>query len=146
MTHLEILKRISNLEEKAYLFGLDIIENSEYQKLTELKDLPIINSKFYCQNFKLRRSIAGYFVDNSSLLHQNLIHYVTLLEEINDKGLVDKVHVIEKKSRPNTEISLEQIEECSDDDTVVYSSMEELKEALSFYLLELEDDGIFRVL
>lgn len=140
MTHLEILKRISNLEEKAYLFGLDIIENSEYQKLTELKDLPIINSKFYCQDFKLRRSIAGYFVD------KNLIHYVTLLEEINDKGLVDKVHVIEKKSCPNTEISLEQIEECSDDDTVVYSSMEELKEALSFYLLELEDDGIFRVL
>lgn len=140
MTHLEILKRISNLEEEAKFLGLDVSENREYKKLNELKDLPIVNSKFYCQDFKLRRSIAGYFVD------KNLIHYVTLLEEINDEGLVDKVHVIEKKSRQNTEISLEQIEECSNDDTVVYSSMEELDEAISFYLLELEDDGIFKVL
>ena len=140
MTHLEILKRISNLEEKCYLFGLDATENSEYQKLTELKDLPIVNSKFYCQDFKLRRSIAGYFVD------KDLIHYVTLLEELNDEGLVDKLHVIEKRNRPNTEISLEQIEECSNDDTAVYSSYEELREAISYYLLELEDNGIFRVL
>jgi hypothetical protein len=139
MTHLEILKRISDLEEEANSLGLDVTENKEYKKFTELKGLSNVNSKFYCQDFKLRRSIAGYFVD------KNLIHYVTLLEEINE-GLVDKVHVIEKKSRPNTEISLEQMEECSDDDTVVYSSMEELDEAISYYLLELEEDGIFRVL
>ena len=131
MTHLETLKRISNLEQEAYFLGLDLSENKEYKKLVELKSLS--------QDFKLRRSIAGYFVD------KNLIHYVTLLEEIND-GLVNKVHVIEKKSRQNTEFSLEQIEQCSNDDTDVYSSMEELDEELSFYLLELEDDGIFKVL
>lgn len=140
MTHLETLKRISNLEQEAYFLGLDLSENKEYKKLTELKDLPIVNSKFYSQDFKLRRSIGGYFVD------KNLIHYVTLLEELNREGLVDKVHWIEKKSRPNTEISLEQIEECSDHNTTVYSSMEELDRELSFYLLELEDDGIFKVL
>jgi len=131
MTHLETLKRISNLEQEAYFLGLDLSENKEYKKLVELRSLS--------QDFKLRRSIAGYFVD------KNLIHYVTLLEEIND-GLVNKVHVIEKKSRQNTEFSLEQIEQCSNDDTDVYSSMEELDEELSFYLLELEDDGIFKVL
>lgn len=131
MTHLEILKRISNLGEEANFLGLDVTENKEYKKLTELRTLS--------QDFKLRRSIAGYYVD------KNLIHYVTLLEEIND-GLVDKVHVIEKKSRPNTFTSLEQMERCSNDNTDVYSSMEELDEAISFYLLELEEDGIFRVL
>ena len=132
MTHLETLKRISNLEQEAYFLGLDLSENKEYKKLVELRSLS--------QDFNLRRSIAGYFVD------KNLIHYVTLLEEINDEGLVEKVHVIEKKSRQNTEFSLEQIEQCSNDDTDVYSSMGELDEELSFYLLELEDDGIFKVL
>ena len=132
MTYAEIEKRMFDLKWKFNSLGLDVWNNKEYKKLIKLRALHESN--------KLRRSIVAYFVD------ENLIHYVTLLEEINDEGLVDKVHVIEKKSRPNTEISLEQIEECSDDDTVVYSSMEELKEALSFYLLELEDDGIFNVL
>ena len=131
MTHLETLKRISNLEQEAYFLGLDLSENKEYKKLVELRSLS--------QDFKLRRSIAGYFVD------KNLIHYVTLLEEIND-GLVNKVHVIEKKSRLNTEFSLEQMQQCSDENTEVYSSMRELDRELSFYLLELEDDGIFKVL
>jgi len=131
MTHLETLKRISNLEQEAYFLELDLSENKEYKKLVELRSLS--------QDFKLRRSIAGYFVD------KNLIHYVTLLEEIND-GLVNKVHVIEKKSRLNTEFSLEQMQQCSDENTEVYSSMEELDRELSFYLLELEDDGIFKVL
>jgi len=131
MTHLETLKRISNLDQEAYFLGLDLSENKEYKKLVELRSLS--------QDFKLRRSIAGYFVD------KNLIHYVTLLEEIND-GLVNKVHVIEKKSRLNTEFSLEQMQQCSDENTEVYSSMRELDRELSFYLLELEDDGIFKVL
>jgi chaperonin cofactor prefoldin len=131
MTHLETLKRISNLEQEAYFLELDLSENKEYKKLVELRSLS--------QDFKLRRSIAGYFVD------KNLIHYVTLLEEIND-GLVNKVHVIEKKSRLNTEFSLEQMQQCSDENTEVYSSMRELDRELSFYLLELEDDGIFKVL
>ena len=132
MTHLETLKRISNLDQEAYFLGLDLSENKEYKKLVELRSLS--------QDFKLRRSIAGYFVD------KNLIHYVTLLEEINDEGLVNKVHVIEKKSRLNTEFSLEQMQQCSDENTYVYSSIEDLDRELSFYLFELENDGIFKVL
>jgi len=132
MTHLETLKRISNLEKQAEFLRLDISEDREYNKLIELKNLS--------KDFNLRRSIAGYYVE------ETYIYYITLLEEIDDEGLVSKVHVIEKDGCPKTEFSLEQIEQCSNDDTDVYSSMEELDEELSFYLLELEDDGIFKVL
>ena len=132
MTHLETLKRISNLEKQAEFLRLDISEDREYNKLIELKNLS--------EDFNLRRSIAGYYVE------ETYIYYITLLEEIDDEGLVSKVHVIEKDGCPNTEFSLEQIQQCSDKNTVVYSSMGELDEELSFYLLELEDDGIFKVL
>tara|TARA_R100000951_G_scaffold112570_1_gene113081 strand:+ start:1232 stop:1630 length:399 start_codon:yes stop_codon:yes gene_type:complete len=132
MTYSEIEKRMFDLKWELNSFGLTVLEYKEYKKLIKLRALHESN--------KLRSSIAGYFVD------KNLIHYITLLEEINDDGLVNKVHVIEKKSHQNTEFSLEQIEQCSNDDTDVYSSMEELDEELSFYLLELEDDDIFKVL
>jgi len=132
MTYLEIEKRISNLEEEARFLGLELSNNKEYRKLTELRIL--------AKDMKLRRSIAGYFVD------KNLIHYVTLLEEMNDFDVVVEVHVIEKKSRQNTEFSLEQMQRCSNENTDVYSSMRELDKELSFYILELEDGGIFKVL
>lgn len=131
MTYSEIEKRMFDLKWELNSFGLTVLEHKEYKKLIKLRALHESN--------KLRSSIAGYFVD------KNLIHYITLLEEINNDGLVDKVHVIEKKSRQNTEISLEQMKQCSDKNTDVYSSMEELDEELSFYLLELEDGGIFKV-
>jgi len=132
MTYAEIEKRMFDLKWEFNSLGLDVWDNKEYKRLIKLRALHESN--------KLRRSIAGYYVEETT------IHYVTLLEELDRKGLVVKLHAIEKKSLQNTEISLEQIKQCSDDDTDVYSSMEELDEEISFYLFELEDNGIFRVL